>query len=162
MFKFSDASDIYDNYSKKYKRHKKGAIILAPPGSGKTTYIRKLEEKDCLCDWIDSDDLFKDLGADWHQSMNDKLNYTRCDYLHEQSKYYGFRILGCLFYDYNPDAIVVLPFELHKKYLENRPDLDVNIVKEVRKVLEEKSREKNIPLFDNIDDAIQYINQKFD
>ena len=93
--------------------------------------------------------------------MNDKLNYTRCDYLHAQSKYYGFRILGCLFYDYDPDAIVVLPFELHKKYLENRPDLDINIVKEVRRVLEEKSREKNIPLFDNIDDAIQYINRKF-
>jgi len=45
MFKYSDASDVYDNYSKRYKSHKKGAIILAPPGSGKTTYIRKLEEK---------------------------------------------------------------------------------------------------------------------
>ena len=36
QFMFIDGSHIY----KKYKKHKKGYVILAPPASGKTTFIK--------------------------------------------------------------------------------------------------------------------------
>ena len=91
-----------------------------------------------------------------------RLNYTRCDYLHSQSKCYGFRILGCLFYDYTPDVIVVLPIETHQKYLSTRPDLNYNVVMEVRKALINKSKHEDIPLFDNIKDAVDYISVVLD
>ena len=56
MLKFTDAVDIYDDFDKEYRRHSKGAVILAPPGSGKTTFVNNQigERKD----WIDSDNLF--------------------------------------------------------------------------------------------------------
>jgi len=159
MFKYCDGSDVYSKYSKEYTRHSRGAVILAPPASGKTTYIRA-QTPDSK-NWIDSDDLFADLGAKWHYQErigdNVRLNYTRCDYLHSQSKCYGFRILGCLFYDYTPDVIVVLPIETHQKYLSTRPDLNYNVVMEVRKALINKSKHEDIPLFDNIKDAVDYI-----
>ncbi len=164
MFKYTDASDIYSKYSKEYKRHSRGAVILAPPASGKTTFIRGVSNLNK--EWIDSDDLFADLGADWHyrekEGDNMRLNYTRCDYLHSQSKSYGFRILGCLFYDYNPDAIVILPIELHNKYLESRPDLNYDVVMHVRRALIHKSKQEDIPLFDNIHDAVDYISVVLD
>lgn len=159
MVKFQKADNVYNDYIKKYnyKKHKKGYVILGPPGIGKTTFVRNQKTKN----WIDQDDLFNDLGLDWHyneKNENDfKLNYLRCDYMSEQSKCLGFRIIGALFWDYNPDAIVIPDLKLHKQYLAKRKDLDYTSIINLRKELFKKARKNNIPLFKDIISATQYL-----
>ena len=159
MFMFTNGKKVYDNYINKYKykKHKKGYVILGPPGIGKTTFVKNQKTKN----WIDQDDLFNDLGIDWHfneKNENDfKLNYLRCDYMSEQTKSFGFRIIGSLFWDYSPDAIIIPKLKLHKKYLLNRKDLNYNIVMNIRKELFKRAKKNKIPLFDNVEDATSYL-----
>ena len=159
MFKFEKADKVYKNYIKKfkYKKHKKGYVILGPPGIGKTTFVQNQKTKN----WIDQDDLFNDLGVEWHyneKNENDfKLNYLRCDYMSEQSKILGFRIIGALFWDYLPDAIVIPDLKIHKKYLSKRIDLNYDNVINIRKELLKKAKKHKIPLFKNINSATEYL-----
>ena len=39
LLKFTDGADIYKDFNTAYKRHKKGYIILGPPGIGKTYFV---------------------------------------------------------------------------------------------------------------------------
>lgn len=159
QFMFIDGSHIY----KKYKRHEKGFVILAPPASGKTTFIRN----QTIQDWTDTDDLFYDLNLNWHlneSNENDfKLNYLRADYLLEQSKLLGIRLLGSLYYNYIPDAIVILDEKIHSKYIDERNKLDTKnkldkkFVFSVKTDLIEKSKKYNIPIFKSINDAIKHL-----
>jgi len=160
MFKFTEAEDIYDDFDKEYRRHSKGAIILAPPGSGKTTFVNnQLGE---LKNWIDSDNLFGDKGLniDWVGSHNEKLSYMRADYMLEQSKQYGYKIIGALFWKYVADAVVILPYEKHLEYYLSRKDLDRTKIKKIREVFLKHAEENNIPVFDNIEDAVKFLDNK--
>tara|TARA_B100001142_G_scaffold276184_1_gene284963 strand:+ start:186 stop:716 length:531 start_codon:yes stop_codon:yes gene_type:complete len=159
QFMFIDASHIY----KKYKKHKKGYIILGPPASGKTTFVKNQK----IQNWTDTDDLFYDLNLNWHlneTNENDfKLNYLRADYLLEQSKLLGLRLIGSLYYNYIPDAIVILDEDLHSKYIDQRNKLyktnilDKKFVFNVKTDLIEKSKQFNIPIFKSINDAIKHL-----
>lgn len=40
MFMFTDGEKVYSEYNKYYKKHKKGFVILGPPGIGKSTFVR--------------------------------------------------------------------------------------------------------------------------
>ena len=161
LFGFTDATEKYNDLEKKYNRFKIGNIILVPPGSGKTAFVRnQTGEKR---DWIDADDLCEEMDVDCGPNNNiqiEKLSYLRADYILEQSKLYGFNIIGSLFWDYHPNAIVVPKFADHTKNISNRPDLDYNNVMKIRKYLEYKSAHNHIPLFTTIEDAISYINAK--
>ena len=99
---FCDGKKAY----KPYFKHGKGMVILGPSGCGKSTFCRKQYCKN----WVDQDLLFSKLGANWktnYKNPNEfKLNYMRCDYLLEQYKQLGYRIIGSLFWAYVPDAIV--------------------------------------------------------
>jgi hypothetical protein len=154
QFMFIDGSHIY----KKYTKHKKGYIILGPPASGKTTFVRNQK----IQDWTDTDDLFYDLNLNWHlneHNENDfKLNYLRADYLLEQSKLLGLRLIGSLYYNYIPDAIVILDETIHSKYIDERK-LDKKFVFNVKTDLIEKSKQFNIPIFKSIIDAIKHLEQ---
>ena len=152
QFMFIDGSHIY----KKYTKHKKGYIILGPPASGKTTFVRNQK----IQDWTDTDDLFYDLNLNWHlneHNENDfKLNYLRADYLLEQSKLLGLRLIGSLYYNYIPDAIVILDETIHSKYIDERK-LDKKFVFNVKTDLIEKSKKFNVPIFKSINDAIKHL-----
>ena len=76
----------------------------------------------------------------------------------EQSKCLGFRIIGALFWDYNPDAIVIPDLKLHKQYLAKRKDLkDYTSIINLRKELFKKARKNNIPLFKDIISVTEYL-----
>lgn len=167
LFKFCDGTDVYKKYAKKYKQHDIGYVILGPPGIGKTTYIQK-DEKAVWArgekkDWIDQDDLFNELGVNWSQNVDNqedfRLNYLRADYISEQSKKLGFRLIGSLFWEYKADAIVIPEWNQHKQFIEKRGDLDKKMVLEVRKLLEEQSKKLNIPVFTTIEAAVAYLNK---
>ena len=137
MFKFTDASDIYTKYCKLYKKHSRGYVILAPPGTGKTTYVNNQNDK--LKNWIDSDILFGNNGLNirWMNQncpIDERLAYLRADYMLEQSKIFGFRIIGALFWEYKADAVVLIPFEQHKLYYKSRSDLDILKIKKWRQI----------------------------
>ena len=79
VFAFCDGSKVYEKYDKKYKRHEKGMVILGPPGIGKTTFVRK-DEREIIksgdkLDWIDQDDLFGELGVEWHYNSNNPKDF---------------------------------------------------------------------------------------
>ena len=158
-FMFNDGAAVYSKYDKKYIKHDKGYVILGPPGIGKTTFIKN--QKGSKKDWIDQDDLFRDLGVKHHFNNKNKddfrLNYSRADYMSEQTKLLGYRIIGALFWDYKADAIVIIPEKLHKQYLSKRKDLNLKTVMEITKYLREHAKKYNIPIFDNILDATKYL-----
>ena len=159
-FSFVDGSKIYDKYEKKYNTHEKGYVILAPPASGKTTYVKNQKNKD----WIDSDDIFSELGVKWKLNSDNpeefKLNYLRADYMLEQTKALGFRILSSLFYKYIPDAIVIPKLTIHKKYISMRKDLSLQTCLNIRKYLKNMAKEKDVLVFEEIEDAIEYLENK--
>jgi hypothetical protein len=161
-FMFANGNKVYKNFDKYYKKHKKGYVILGPPGIGKTTYVKNQEGD--LKDWIDSDDLLGELGVRWHQNESNpidfELNYLRADYMLEQSKMLGYRIIGALFWEYKADAMVIPPLKIHKMYTESRKDLNIDKIKKMRKIFRGHAKKYKIPIFDNIEDAINYINKK--
>ena len=52
---------------------------------------------------------------------------------------------------------MLFQIEDHNLYISKRPDLNYNKVMEIRKYLEYKSANNNIPLFTTIEDAIEHI-----
>ena len=159
-FMFTDGSKVYKIFDTIYKKHKKGYVILGPPGCGKTTFVQSQTGKNKH--WIDSDDLLGALGVDWHQNEknnNDfKLNYLRADYMLEQSKLLGYRIIGALFWEYKADAVVIPPLNIHKEFIKNRKDLSPDFLNKMRKIFRSHAKKFKIPIFTSIDDAVEYIN----
>ena len=164
-YMFQSGKHIYKVFEHDYHKHSQGYVILGPPGIGKTTFVQNQpgEKKN----WVDSDDLLGDLGVNWHQNeteQNDlKLNYLRADYILEQSKLLGYRIIGSLFWDYQADAMVIPPLEEHRWYIHHRSDLDSENIDNMRNIFQEHAQKWNIPIFESILEAVAYLeNQKID
>ncbi len=165
LLKFTDGEDVYKDFNTKYKRHKKGYIILGPPGIGKTHFINSQKGK--KKDWIDVDQLFGpeslnitngDFNFNNHKDQDDaRLAYLRADYMLEQSRQYGYRIIGALFWEYKADAVVIPSLKQHKLYAESRKDLDLNKIKNMRKIFLSHARKYKIPVFQSINDAVNYL-----
>ena len=80
----------------------------------------------------------------------------------EQTILLGYRIIGSLWLKYKADAIVIPPLDLHKKYLLKRHDLVVSNVINIRNLIVEHSEKHNIPLFDSIIKAKNYLENKLE
>lgn len=160
LLKFTDGKDVYDDFNTVYKRHKKGYVILGPPGIGKTTFVNN--QTGDKKDWIDVDVLFgsKSLNINWQGKKtpaDERLSYLRADYMLEQSKIYGYRIIGALFWEYKADAMIIPPIKQHKAYMLNRKDLDIKQINKMRKVFSNHAKKFKIPIFKSIKEAVAYL-----
>ena len=145
QFYFSNGKKKYNLINKVYKTHKKGYIILGPPGIGKTYFVKRQIGK--IKNWIDADDLCGEFNVQWHLNeknlVEQRLNYLRAEYILEQSRALGYRIIGALFWeDITPDAIVIPKLSLHKKYMGKRKDLNLDFVKKIRNLLRKMGKKK--------------------
>ena len=110
------------------------------------------------------------LDVDWHykEEIPEQmiLNYRMVDFYLAQLKLQGFYILGSLFWEFTPDAIVLPSWKKHKKMLEKRKkqqennEIDFvwkmtnNQVKKNRKFLKKMAKRRKIPIFKTIEEAI--------
>ena len=161
---FNDGTEIYNDYMKEYNTFSKGLVILGPPAIGKTFFVRnQIVNKNKKVDWVDMDDLFNSLGLDWHKNEDNpidfKLNYRRADYLCEQSRELGFRLIGALYYSYVPDAIVIPPLKIHYEYMKLR-EFDQKMIDktiDIRDKLYTMSFKHNVDVFETVESAIEKL-----
>lgn len=166
---FSDGTDVYNKLAKEYKTHTIGYYILAPSGSGKTYFVDSQKDKH----WIDGDVLWMAAkahpdGAWWLDGI-DKIQEIarRSDIITEQAKKLGFWVIGADRDGLMPDAIVIPPWETHKKYIAAREhgnydggatSSDLEQVLGHRKWIEESCI--GVPKFDSVAEAADYLANK--
>jgi hypothetical protein len=163
---FSDGTEVYDKLAKKYITHKTGYYILAPSGSGKTYFVNSQTEKH----WLDGDELWMAAKAHpngvWWLDSIDKIQEIarRSDIITEQAKKLGFWIIGADKDNLVPDAIVIPPWEVHKKYITTREhgsydggatSTDFEQVLGHRKWIEETCAD--VPKFESVAEAAAYL-----
>lgn len=166
FYTLNQNKDKLNELKKNYKTHDFGKVILGPSCIGKTTFIKSQKEKN----WVDTDDIMSKLDVDWHykEEIPEQmiLNYRMVDFYLAQLKLQGFYILGSLFWEFTPDAIVLPSWKEHKKMLEKRKKQKENNelnfawkmtnvdVKKNRKFLKKLAKRRKIPIFKTIEEAI--------
>ena len=75
-----------------------------------------------------------------------------------------FRLIGSLYYNYIPDAIIIPPITIHELYIHKRNNineypLNKENVYSIRNELIKKAKDNNIPIFKNCNEAIIYCEQ---
>jgi hypothetical protein len=169
---FSDGTEFFGNLANKYRAHSKGLFILAPSGSGKTHYIKAQKSND----WIDGDDIWVSAGAQpksswWLWDLEDIYKVERkCDVITEEARDMGFWILGSADYSLRPDAVVIPPWDIHRKYIKLREENhydggatsdDYAQVINHRKFINSWAK-KGVPKFECVEDAVEYLVMKGD
>lgn len=160
----SNGNKVYTKLDKEYTKHKNGYVIIAPPGSGKSYFVRN-QKKGKKKEFIDGDILLKQLGADWKKTKFPNpdfvLAYKGIDLMLEQSRQYGYKILTSTFFEFNGDALVLPKIKDHKDYVAKRKDLNWKDVFHLRKKFEWFAKKYfEMPIFETFDEAIEYLNKK--
>jgi guanylate kinase len=161
-----------EELKKSYNTHHQGKIIIGPSCIGKTTFLKS--QTGFKKDWIDTDDIMKYLDVDWHYNEENlkqcELNYRICDFYLAQLKLQGFWILGSLFWEYTPDAIVIPKWKEHKKMLKKRIEerieekkknkinfiwkMSFQDIKEYRTLLKKLAKQRKIPIYNSVIKAV--------
>lgn len=130
-------------------------VILACPGSGKTYYSTHSPL------WEDQDVLMKSLhDRTWHQSSHtpaeEKAHYEQLDakLAVDTQKHY---IVGSLFWEFVPDAIVVVPDKVLRRRVAKRPDISYEATKRVEAFLVKLAAKHRVPLFSTFEAASLHI-----
>lgn len=163
---FSDGTKVYKDLAKVYRTHQVGYYILAPSGAGKTHFVNSQKEKH----WIDGDLLWTSAnahpdGAWWLEDIDTIQEIARrSDVITEQAKKLGFWIVGADKDTIIPDAIVIPPWEVHKKYIVAREhgnydggatSADFEQVLGHRQWIEESC--PTVPKFESVEEAATYL-----
>ena len=145
-----------------YKCFSRGCIVFAPPATGKTFFINNQDENNKV--WLDADIVlghFKIHTLEYHDvphsEEEDRTHYLLCDKWLKHMKYLGMNILGSLFYEYIPDAVVIIDKNVHNKYIDKRTDLEYNYVLKIIHILEIMVFKYNIILFDNLENLNSFV-----
>ena len=142
--------------------HQRGLIVFAPPGSGKSYFVGQHPQ-----DWVDTDPIFSDVSlhsSDWHNDTHDETeeaeHYTQCDIGLKIMRELGLWVVGSLFWDFVPDAIVLLRKDTHREYVLQRDDLNWNDVCVVRKFLQTLAKTHSLPVYDSFDEMVLFETAK--
>tara|TARA_B100000405_G_scaffold270443_1_gene209484 strand:- start:22 stop:435 length:414 start_codon:yes stop_codon:yes gene_type:complete len=134
-------------------------VILAPPGSGKTTWVAQNPH------WHDMDVLYcpQYHSLTWskqpHSEKAFQEHYMRIDKVVERDRA-SKNIIGSLFYKLIPDAIVLIHEPTHKRYVAQRTGTEVlnwSDANHVRQVLLDVSQKHNVKVFSSFDHAAAYV-----
>lgn len=134
-------------------------VILAPPGSGKTTWVEDKPQ------WHDMDILYdpKYHTAAWNKQEHSKKefreHYERIDRVVERDRK-SKNIIGSLFYKLVPDAIVIIPEQRHRRFVAKRTgaeSIEWKDADRIRHVLKEVARKYRVPLFATFDEAARHV-----
>ena len=132
-------------------------VILAAPGTGKSYWVRNHKT------WTDEDEWAATRGLhteEWHArphtEKEEREHYRRIDAELEKLPP-TMNMVGSLYWDFIPEAIVLLNPLLHRKRVEERSDLDWNSVQRVVADLRSKSQKHNVPVFNSFDSAAKFI-----
>ena len=122
-------------------------------------------QKGTLKNWIDCDNLCSEFNVKCHLNeqnvIDQRLNYLRAEYILEQSRALGYRIICALFWeDITPDAIVIPKLSIHKKYMDKRKNIDLDFIKEIRNLLRKMGNKKKVKIFETINEAVKYLEKK--
>lgn len=135
-------------------------VILACPGSGKSHFCKRSKI------WQDQQNVMRTLHkAEWatrqHTKAEEKEHYQRLDKeLAKKTKTHF--IIGSLYWDFIPDAIVVIPDKLLRERVAKRPAdgpeaLTYTAAKRVEADLKAKARKHKVPVFDTFAAASRHV-----
>jgi hypothetical protein len=123
--------------------------ILAAPGTGKSRWAAAHPE------WVDAD-----IDVGWHPTRHTEAeeiaHYKLIDRKHEDDSAAGLHIVGSLFRDFVPDAIVLINPTVHQRQVAERPNLKWAQAAAVVERLKELAR-TGVPHFATFDDAARYL-----
>jgi len=120
------------------RTHDQGRVILSPPGSGKSYFVERHPE------FVDIDEFLGDgflrfHTEDWtreqHTEDEERVHYEKCDVYLAAMREAGLWVVGSLFWDYLPDAIVIIDEQRHRSYVDRRKDLSWKHADQVRSFL---------------------------
>ncbi|MDO8503181.1 MAG: hypothetical protein Q7S60_00675 [bacterium] len=183
--------EVVNKYAEKHVQHKKGALIFAGSGSGKSTTVRgQAPDSEGKTDLVDADFIYKELGAHpmkpggkdpeewWH--MSDEvidLVEKRCAQINQVMIDKGLWALSTSFTPDDPyvpsDVVVVLlPWEEQQRRIIEKAKSDFydggakatvagfTTAKNHREWAERVAKEKNIPVVDSIEGALDLVRSR--
>jgi hypothetical protein len=170
-FVFNQNGDaVFKELDKKYNKHKKGYVILGPMAIGKTHWMDSQKPKKGKVDWLDQDEYLLKIGAiNWDvwknprpNSTNYKLQYMRADYGTTLAKSLGYRMIGSNFLTLVPDAIVIIPEDLHQIYMgkRNKSKKFRDNIGRVKNMLEIIAKNNKVPVFPSVEEAVNFLEKK--
>ena len=134
-------------------------VILAAPCTGKSVWVKTKKN------WQDQENLTKIHRISWtqheHRTEEERKHYIRLDKeLKTLSKTHN--VVGSLFWNYVPDAIVIIPHKLHLSRIKKRNQSGIETVNEADAVavatfLRGQAKKHGVRVFTNFGDAAQYI-----
>lgn len=135
-----------------------GAIMLAAPGTGKTTWVVRNPAWHDADLWAPAMNLHKE---EWHETLHTQKvqadHYLKVDSGLRAAREQGNRIVGSLFWEVVPDAIVLIEEEEHKRRVAQRPELVWSNVQSVVRALRDLAQKHEVPIFASFDEAAAFV-----
>lgn len=136
------------------------SIVLSPPGTGKTTWLNNIntlfEDADVVLNKYHNCNFERENNTEKIREEHYKRIDAQLKILKNENRY----IIGSLFWDIIPDAIVIIDINEHKKRVLKRQDLCWDKVEKIINYLQQHAYKYNIPIFTSFDECYTYILNK--
>ena len=155
--------------------HWHGRSIIMPSGSGKSYFV----EKQSKMEFLDADPIMWAVGAmppptgkdknlsglSWDK--NDDEIMKRCDKVTRLLKQKNLWVMGATWWNIKlVDAVVILPKELNKKYLDAKDDAfeedyyEKELAPYIKNILRPEAKKSNVPIYNSIGEVVDYIKKE--
>ncbi len=155
--------------------HWHGRSIIMPSGSGKSYFV----EKQSKMEFLDADPILWAVGAmppptgkgknlsglSWDKDGDEIMK--RCDKVTRLLKQKNLWIMGATWWNIKlVDAVVILPKELNKKYLDAKDDAfdddyyEKELAPYIKNILRPEAKKNNVPIFKSIGKVVDHIKKE--